>query len=64
MRNLFVELYIDDSYKAILMVIIVIFLSGCFLLFWNRIGGVMVSVLASSAAHRGFEIPIGSNQNL
>ena len=29
----------------------------CTTSFWNRIGGVMVFVLASSAVDRGFELP-------
>ncbi len=33
----------------------------CTTSFWNRIGGVMVFVLASSAVDRGFELP-SSNQ--
>jgi hypothetical protein len=31
---------------------------------WNRIGGVMVSALASSAVDRGFELRSGPNQRL
>jgi hypothetical protein len=30
----------------------------------NRIGGLMVSVLASSVVDRGFEAPVGSKQRL
>ena len=30
----------------------------------NRVGGVMASVLASSAVDRGFEHQVGSNQRL
>ena len=36
----------------------------CTTSFWNRIGGVMVFVLASSAVDRGFELPSGQTKRL
>ena len=36
----------------------------CTTSFWNRIGGVMVFVLASSTVDRGFELPSGQTKRL
>ena len=36
----------------------------CTTSFWNRIGVIMVFVLASSAVDRGFELPFGQTKIL